>query len=117
MRINEVNNGSPDGTAAQLLALAEFLLGRAKDTAGKKQISTQSFLNLARNMGIDLTPETLADMINQPPLDAVFLPIEPGSTVLKFVGNESTPVAMPVNKAQDIVAKAAKSAAKKDRGI
>jgi hypothetical protein len=36
MRIDEVNSGSDDGTAARLLGLAEFLLGRAQDTAGQK---------------------------------------------------------------------------------
>ena len=117
MRIDEVNSGSDGGAAAKLLALAEFLLGRAKDTAGKKQISMQSFLRLAHNMQIDLTPQTLQDMASRPPLNAVIMPIEPNSNVIRFVGDETEPTAMPVNKAQDIVASAAKKAAKKDRGV
>ena len=112
MRINEVNNGSSDGTAARLLGLAEFLLGRAQDTAGQKQISMQTFLKLAHNMQIDLTPETLQDMANQPPLNGVLMPIEPNSGMIKFKGNDSGPVPMPVNKAQDVVAAAAKRAMK-----
>ena len=112
MRINEVGNGRSDGTAARLLGLAEFLLGRAQDTAGQKQISMQTFLKLAHNMQIDLTPETLQDMANQPPLNGVFMPIEPNSGVIKFKGNDSGPVPMPVNQAQDIVAAAAKRAMK-----
>ena len=36
MRIDEVGNGRSDDTAARLLGLAEFLLGRAKDTGGQK---------------------------------------------------------------------------------
>ena len=63
-------------------------------------------------MQIDLTPEMLQDMAGRPPLDAVFLPIEPNSGVIKFKGNDSEPVPMPVNKAQDIVAAAAKRAMK-----
>jgi hypothetical protein len=112
MRMDEVNSGQSDGTAARLLGLAEFLIGRAKDTAGKKQISMQTFLNLAKNMQIDLTPETLQDMVSRPPLDGVFMPVEPNSGVIKFKGNDSGPVPMPVNQAQDVVAAAAKRAMK-----
>lgn len=112
MRINEVNSGSSDGTDARLLGLAEFLLGRARDTAGQKQISMQTFLNLAHNMQIDLTPETLQNMAGQPPLNGILMPIEPNSGVIRFKGNDSEPVAMPVNQAQDIVAAAAKRAMK-----
>ena len=112
MRIDEVGNGQSDGTAARLLGLAEFLMGRAKDTAGQKQISMQTFLNLAKNMQIDLTPEILQNMASQPPLSGVFMPIEPNSGVIKFKGNDSGPIPMPVNKAQDVVAAAAKRAMK-----
>lgn len=112
MRIDEVDSGSSDGTAARLLGLAEFLMGRAKDTAGQKQIGMQTFLNLAKNMQIDLTPETLQDMAGRPPLNGVFMPIEPNSGMIKFKGNDSGPVPMPVNQAQDVVAAAAKRAMK-----
>ena len=112
MRIDEVGNGHSDGTAARLLGLAEFLLGRAKDTGGQKQISMQTFLNLAHNMQIDLTPETLQDMASSPPLNRVFMPIDPNSGMIKFKGNDTGPVPMPVNQAQDIVAAAAKRAMK-----
>ena len=112
MRINEVNSGPVDDTAARLLGLAEFLLGRAKDTGGQKQISMQAFLNLAKNMQINLTPETLQDMSSRPPLNGVFMPIEPNSGVIKFKGNDSGPIPMPVNQAQDVVAAAAKRAMK-----
>ena len=112
MRINEVGNGRSDDTAARLLGLAEFLLGRARDTGGQKQISMQTFLNLAHNMQIDLTPDTLQNMASQPPLNGVFMPIEPNSGMIKFKGNDSGPVPMPVNQAQDVVAAAAKRAMK-----
>jgi len=112
MRIDEVGNGRSDDTAARLLGLAEFLLGRARDTGGQKQISMQTFLNLAHNMQIDLTPETLQNMAGQAPLSGVFMPIEPNSGMIRFKGNDSGPVPMPVNQAQDIVAAAAKRALK-----
>ena len=112
MRIDEVGNGRSDDTAARLLGLAEFLLGRARDTGGQKQISMQTFLNLAHNMQIDLTPDTLQNMAGQAPLNGVFMPIEPNSGMIRFKGNDSGPVPMPVNQAQDIVAAAAKRAMK-----
>ena len=111
MRIDEVG-GHDHGTAAKLLGLAEFLLGRAQDTGGQKQISMQTFLNLAHNMQIDLTPDTLQNMAGQPPLNGVFMPIEPNSGMIRFKGNDSGPVPMPVNQAQDVVAAAAKRAMK-----
>jgi hypothetical protein len=44
--------------------------------------------------------------------------MEPGATELTFKGNDqSGPVAMPVNQAQDIVAAAAQSALNKNRGV
>ena len=112
MRIDEVGNGRSDDTAARLLGLAEFLLGRARDTGGQKQISMQTFLNLAHNMQIDLTPDTLQNMAGQAPLNGVFMPIEPNSGMIRFKGNDSGPVPMPVNQAQDVVAAAAKRAMK-----
>jgi len=112
MRINEVGNGRSDDTAARLLGLAEFLLGRARDTGGQKQISMQTFLNLAHNMQIDLTPDTLQNMAGQAPLNGVFMPIEPNSGMIRFKGNDSGPIPMPVNQAQDVVAAAAKRAMK-----
>lgn len=109
MRINEV----ADPTNTRLLGLAEFLADRSVDTNSKKQISVAAFINLARNMGITITPEMLVDLADQAPLNSVLEPIEPGSNVIKFKGSEPTDVAMPVNKAQDVVASAAKSAMKR----
>jgi hypothetical protein len=72
----------------------------------------QTFLNLAHNMQIDLTPDTLQNMAGQAPLNGVFMPIEPNSGMIRFKGNDSGPVPMPVNQAQDVVAAAAKRAMK-----
>jgi hypothetical protein len=44
-------------------------------------------------------------------------PIDPNSGKVSFEGNQNQLTQMPVNKAQDIVASAAKTAMKKDRGI
>jgi len=44
-------------------------------------------------------------------------PMDPNTGMLMFKGAGQPDVAMPVNKAQDIVASAAKSAMNKDRGV
>ena len=113
MRIFEV----ADPIASKLLALAQFALGRAIDEGGQKQMPIAAFLNRAKSLNINITPDQLVNMSNRPPLNGIMLPIEPTGTVIKFVGDQSAPTAMPVNQAQEIVASAAKSAAKKDRSV
>jgi hypothetical protein len=114
MRINEVaNNSQPD--QAQLMGLVSFLAGRARDQAAKKQISLDAFVDLAKTLGISVTRADLPALVNLPPLSNVLEPIEPGATTVNFktAGEESDPAEMPVDKAQDIVASAAKSAMKR----
>jgi hypothetical protein len=113
MRIFEV----ADPIASKLLALAQFAMARAVDEGGERQSSVDGFIQRARSLGIEVTPDQLVDMSNRPPLNGIMLPIQPNGTVIKFIGNESTPTAMPVNQAQEIVAQAAKSAARKDRSV
>jgi hypothetical protein len=115
MRINEVE---ADDTADRLMALARFAAGRAQDTSAKLQMPVQAFINRAQSMGIDINADTLQTLVGQPPLSGIFNPMEPDATELTFKGNEEPgPVEMPVNQAQDIVANAAQSALKKNRGV
>jgi hypothetical protein len=114
MKINEVaDNNQPD--QAQLMGLVSFLSGRAKDQAARKQISLDAFVDLAKNLGISVTKADLPALVNLPPLSNVLEPIEPGATTVNFktAGEPDAPTEMPVNKAQDIVANAAKSAMKR----
>jgi hypothetical protein len=104
---------SPD----KLLGLVEFLAGRAEDTDATKQISKDAFMQMAKNLGININATNLPGIIDRPPLNNVLEPFDPNSDVITFKGANIGPTQMPVNKAQDIVAKAAKSAARKDRGI
>jgi hypothetical protein len=115
MRINEVE---ADNTADRLMALAQFAAGRAENTSAKLQMPVQAFINRAQSMGIDINADTLQTMVGQPPLNGIFNPMDPDATELTFKGNDQAgPVTMPVNQAQDIVANAAQSALKKDRGV
>ena len=119
MRINEVDDSANQAPSAEkLMGLVSFLAGRSEDTNAKKQISQDAFINMARQLGIHITQQQLADITLLPPISNVLEPLTPGSTdPIVYKGGEPQAVSMPVNKAQDIVAKAAKSAARKDRGV
>ena len=112
MKINEVANP----TVTKVFALADFLAHRAKDTGASPDYSVSAFINMAQNLGADITVNQLQQMAGEPPLNAVINPMEPNATTLTFKSgdeSESDPVSMPVDRAQDIVAKAAKSAMKR----
>jgi hypothetical protein len=121
MKIIEVDNSmgppAPTPDPDQLAGLVQFLAGRATDVNAKKEISQDAFLKLAQDLDININPQNLADIVSQPPLSNLLEPMDPNTGVLVFKGAGEPNPAMPVNKAQDIVAAAAKKAASKDRGI
>ena len=61
----------------------------------------------------------IEEIVGQPPLSSVLEPMTPESQeiIFKGAGEPEAPTTMPVNKAQDIVANAAKSAMNKSRGV
>lgn len=118
MRIDEVEtSSSPD--PEKLLGLVNFLSGRADDENAQKQISTDAFIAAARDLGFPINQRNIISVVSQSPLDSVLEPIDPQNpNIIKFKGAApDMPTKMPVNKAQDIVAAAAKSAAGRDRGV
>lgn len=119
MRLREFAGEQPGSPSAdQLLGLVQFLAGRAADTNSQKQISRDAFISLAQSLDINVTPDNVEEIVGQPPLSSVLEPLEPGATDIVFKSaGQTTPTGMPVNKAQNIVAAAAKSAAKKDRNV
>jgi hypothetical protein len=99
-----------------LLGLVQFLAGRADDTSAPKQISVDAFVNLAQSLDINVNRNNIEEIVGQPPLSSVLEPLDPNTNQIVFKGaQQSGPTQMPVNKAQDIVAAAAKSAMKRDR--
>ena len=56
----------------------------------------------------------LSELVAQEPLKNILEPIEPNSDVIRYKGNQEVDTTMPVDKAQDIVAKNAKAAMKRD---
>jgi hypothetical protein len=116
MKIFEVAGDSSTPSPDQLLGLVQFLAGRADDTSASKQISVDAFVNLAQSLDINVNRNNIEEIVGQPPLSSVLEPFDPTTNQIVFKGAEqSGPTEMPVNKAQDIVAAAAKSAMKRDR--
>ena len=113
MLICEVEDkGQKDST--KLMALTQFLAGRAGDTDSKKQISTQAFIDLAQSLGVNVTADTLGELIAQPPLSNILIPFEPNSNVVKFKGNdEPGPEQMSTDQAEKVVNSNAKAAMNK----
>jgi hypothetical protein len=111
MRIDEVASSTTDSSA--LTGLVSFLNGRANDTNAQKQISQAAFISLAQSLDINVNAQNLGSLIDQPPLSNLLEPLDPNSGVVTFKGAETGPTAMPVDRAQDIVAAAAKSAMKR----
>lgn len=112
MRLRELAE-PPVPKPDQLLGLVEFLAGRADDTGARRQISKAAFMSLAQLLGINVTAANLNAIVGRPPLSNMLEPVEPGSDMITFRGGEVAPTQMPVNRAQDIVAQAAKSALNK----
>lgn len=108
MRVDEVSSSLPD--TGRLVGLVQWLAGRVEDTSAEKRISKDTFLGMARQLGIAITADNLQDMLDQPPLNNLFEPLDPQSRFLVYKGGEQAAPGMPVNKAQDIVGKMAKRA-------
>jgi hypothetical protein len=100
--------------SGKLMALTQFLSGRASETDGRKQISTKAFIELAQSLGVNVTANTLGDLIAQEPLSNVLEPYQPNSNVVSFKGDETLPnTDMDTAQAEKVVDSNAKSAMKR----
>lgn len=113
MLIREFVDNKSVANPDKLLALATFLKDRAKDENAEAQISQDAFIDLAKELKVNLTKESLADMINSGPLKNVLEPLEPNSDVVRFKGNTETETGMSVDQAQAVVNANAKQAMKR----
>lgn len=109
MKIFEVE----DPGAQKLVALSKFLSGRSNDENTKKEISQTAFIQAAKSLGVNVTPDNLAQLINQEPLSNVLEPLEPNSKVVRFKGNTEATTGMSVDQAQEVVNANAKAALKR----
>jgi len=102
-----------DPNTQRLAALSQFLLGRSKDETAKKQISQTAFVDLAKSLGVNVTADSLGDLISQEPLSNILEPLEPNSGVVRFKGNTEAETGMSVDQAQAVVNSNAKAAMKR----
>jgi hypothetical protein len=102
-----------DPGAQKLVALSQFLLGRSSDESAQKQISQQAFVDLARSLGVNITQDTLGDVIGQEPLSNILEPLDPNSGVVRFKGNTEAATGMSVDQARAVVDSNAKAALKR----
>ena len=113
MRMREIFEGN-DVSSQKLLALSQFLAGRANDQNAQKQISTDAFIQAAKSLGVELNANNLPDYLQQEPLKDILEPMDPGSDVIRFVGNPAGgDVGLPVDQARAVVDKNAKAALKR----
>ena len=112
MRLREICE-SVDPSAQKLLALSQFLAGRADDENARKEISTDAFIQAAKSLGIELNAQNLPEYIAREPLKDILEPFEPNSGTIRFRGNSEDDVGMPVDQARAIVDKNAKAALKR----
>lgn len=108
MLIREFVEGQAN--SKKLVALTDFLAGRAQDQNARKEISKAAFINAAKSLGINISEQTLAELVAQEPLKNILEPIEPNSDVIRYKGNTDVDTAMSVDSARDIVDKNAKAA-------
>jgi hypothetical protein len=115
MLIREFANDDPVPDSAKLLALTKFLSNRANDESARKEISKSAFIEAANSLGINITPDTLGDLVSQEPLKNVLEPLEPNSNVVRFKGNTDTEATtgMSVDQARAVVDSNAKAAMKR----
>lgn len=109
MRIFEV--ADPNGQ--KLMALSQFLSGRSDDESAEKQISQTAFIDLAKSLGVNVTPDNLADLIARPPLSNILEPLDPNSGVVRFKGDTEATTGMSVDQARAVVDSNAKAALKR----
>lgn len=105
-----------DPNGQKLMALSQFLSGRADDESATKEISQKAFVDVAKSLGINVTigPNgNLGDMIAKPPLSNVLEPLEPNSSVVRFKGDTEATTGMSVDQARAVVDSNAKSAMKR----
>lgn len=87
----------------RLIALAQFLIGRAEDTGAEKKISTEAFLNIAHDMGIGITKDNLVNLASEGKLGEVIVNVTPQEVIFKGVDDVSGMTAPGPDQSQNIV--------------
>jgi hypothetical protein len=113
MLIREFANDKSVADPDKLLGLVTFLKDRAKDENAQAEISQDALIQIAKGLNMNLTPESLAELISKDPLKNVLEPLEPNSGVVRFRGNTEAATGMSVDQARAVVDANAKQAMKR----
>lgn len=106
MKIFEVVNTDMQ----KLVALTELLIGRSEDTGAEKKVSINSFIQMARSVGLNMSEEQLRDLTSQLPLSNIIANVT--DTEVVFQGaNEFSSDQMSVDQARATVDQMAHRAA------
>ena len=93
------------GQGAELAALVQYLIGKSDELKTKPQIKTDTFIDMARQTGINISFGNLQALSNQNPLKNMITNIN--QDTIEF-GIPDGDIKMPVDKARDVVKKMAK---------
>lgn len=113
MLIREFVDSKSQPDSETLAALTTFLSSRAKDENARKQMSQDAFIQAAKSVGVNVTPDNLGDIISKEPLSNLLEPLEPNSGVVRFKGDTEAQTGMSVDQARAVVDSNAKAAMKR----
>ena len=98
----------------ELSALVQYIIGRSEYLKTRSTISTQSFIKMASEMGINIDVSGLQNMAQKPPLSGMIKNVDPNTISFDY---DDASTLMPVDKAQDVVKGMAKRAMKKGSSL
>lgn len=98
----------------ELSALVQYIIGRSEYLKTRSTISTQSFIKMASDMGINIDVSGLQNMAQKPPLSGMIKNVDPNTISFDY---DDASTLMPVDKAQDVVKGMAKRAMKKGSSL
>lgn len=99
------------GSEMELAALVQYLISRSEELGTKGKVSTETFLKMAENLGINISLSQLQSMAQRAPLKNMIADVSPQhvSFDLTSAGNAT----MSVDKARKTVDSMAKRAMKR----
>lgn len=98
----------------ELSALVQYIISRSEYLKTRSTISTQSFIKMASDMGINIDVSGLQNIAQKPPLSGMIKNVDPNTISFDY---DDASTLMPVDKAQDVVKGMAKRAMKKGSGL
>jgi len=93
------------GPALELASLVQYLIGKSDELNTKPQIKTDTFIDMARQTGINISFSNLQALSNQNPLKNMITNLNQDTIEFGIANGDQK---MPVDKARDVVKQMAK---------